>query len=175
MATISKQNNNIVIQTDNSSQPSIHSDWKNASVTYGTDYVTLSLGNNNGFMFTADWGKSPIGALTEVNGVDVTGNTNAEIADLIRNNVLTPDQFSGTPKLITGTTAVAGQFTAIYFETNSVLNVTPVTGTIQVDGFGDPITMTPYTGISQLAGTTIYGKFTQIQLVSGDAIGYSNL
>jgi len=174
MATITKSQNNIVVQCDNSTRPSVFSSWEDANVTYGDDFVQLAIGNQ-GFQF-APWSVSPAGELTAVNGVDVTAFTNAEIATLIRNSVLTEDQFSGTPVIISDTTMVEGQFTAIQVIEDAVLDVSDSAATVQVDGSGDPITVSGYSGLTLAAGgAPIYGTFTQVQLVSGTVIAYSNL
>jgi hypothetical protein len=174
MASITKVQNNIVVQCDNSSQPAVFSNWKDAKVTYGTDHVQLTIGNQ-GFRF-AEWDISPCGELTTVNGVSVTLLTNGQIAGLIRTSVLTEDQFSGTPVIIDDTTMVAGQFTAIQAIEDSVLDVSDAFATVQVDGQGTAIDVSGYAGAALVAGgTPIYGNFTQVQLVSGTVIAYSNL
>jgi hypothetical protein len=101
--------------------------------------------------------------------------TNYQIADLIRSSVLTEDQFSGTPKPISGTTAVLGQFTAIQIDEDAVFDITAGTGTIMVDGVGDAVSLSAWSGVSFKAGTTKYGKFSQIKLASGKVTAYSNL
>lgn len=175
MATITKSfSNQIVVQCDNTTQPAYFSNWADATVTYGTDWVQLNIGSK-GYRFTSDWAQSACGALTEVNGVDVTGLTNDEITDLIKNNVLTDDKFSGNPTVLTGTTMVAGQFTAIHFDTDTELDVSDSLATVMVDGEGNALDVSDWAGITHKAGDTIYGKFTQVQLVSGNALLYSNL
>lgn len=175
MATLTKSfANQIVVQCDNTTQPAYFSDWSNASVTYGTNWVQLNIGTK-GYRFTSDWAQSPCGALTDVNGIDVTGLTEEEIANLIKNNVLTDDKFSGDPRVLSGTTMVSGQFTAIHFDTDTVLDVSNSSATVMVDGSGDSITVSGWSGVTHKAGDTIYGKFTQVKLVSGNALLYSNL
>lgn len=176
MATITKSFSNlIVVQCNNTTQPAYFSDWSKADVTYGTNWVQLNIGGK-GFRFTSDWSQSPCGALTAVNGVDVsTGYTSAQIATLIKNNVLTDDKFSGNPKVLSGTTMVSGQFTAIHFDTDTVLDVTNSSATVMVDGNGTAISVSNWSGVTHKAGDTIYGKFTQVKLVSGNALLYSNL
>jgi len=176
MATITKSfANQIVVQCDNTTQPAYFSNWTNANVTYSADYVQLNIGAK-GYRFTSDWSQSPCGALTAVNGVDVsTGYTNEEITNLIKNNVLTDDKFSGNPTVLTGTTMVEGQFTAIHFDTDTVLDVSDSAATVMVDGDGNALDVSNWSGVTHKAGDTIYGKFTQVQLVSGNALLYSNL
>lgn len=174
MATITKVNNNIVIQTDNSSTPSVFSNWRDADVKYADDRVILTIGNK-GFIFTDDWAVSPVGKLTSVNGNSLSGKTNAQIADIIRKNVLTEDQFSGKPTLITSTTTTTGNFTAIQIDEDTVFNVTAGSGTLMLDGFGNAISLSGWSGVTFNAGTTKYGNFSQIKLVSGKVTAYSNL
>ena len=176
MATITKSFSNlIVVQCDNTTQPAYFSSWTNANVTYSADYVQLNI-EAKGYRFTSDWSQSPCGLLTDVNGIDVsTGYTNEEIANIIKNNVLTDDKFSGDPLVLSGTTMVSGQFTAIHFDTDTVLDVSDSAATVMVDGNGDAISVSNWTGVVHKAGDTIYGKFSQVQLVSGNALLYSNL
>lgn len=174
MASISKSNNSVIIQCDNASNPSVISNWQDGEVTYSDDFVQLTFGNK-GFKFGV-WDITPMGELVTVNGVDVSAMSNADICELIRNNVLTEDQFSGTPVLIDDTNMVAGQFTAIQFIEDTILDVSDSAATIEVDGNGTTIDMTPYSGVSFAAGSQpLYGKFTQVQLISGTVKCYSNL
>lgn len=174
MASITKRNNSIIIQCDNATNPATISDWSDGKVTYSDDHLALTFGNQ-GFMFGA-WDVTPSGELTEINGVDVSASTNEEKALLIQNNVLTEDQFSGTPVIISDTTMVAGQFTAIEVLEAAILDVSDGDATVEVDGEGNAIDVSGYaTIVLPAGGTPIYGKFTQIKLVSGTVKAYSNL
>lgn len=172
-ATITKINNSIVVQCGNATNPVTISNWQDAKCTYSDDFVQLTFGNQ-GFKF-GEWDITPMGLLTEVNGIDTSAMTNAEIVEIINNNVLTDDQFSGTPTLITDTTMVEGQFTCIQIMEDAIFDVSDAAATIEVDAEGNAITMTAYSGVTFNAGDRIYGKFTQVQLVSGSVKCYSNL
>ena len=173
MATITKSNNSIVIQTENSSHPVTISNWEDAKCTYSDDFVMLTFGNQ-GFVFGV-WDITPMGELETVNGIDVSAMTNAEIATIIKNNVLTEDAFSGTPVLIDDTTMVEGQFTCLQVMADAVLDVSDAAATVEVDAEGTAIDVSDYAGITFTQGNRIYGKFTQVQLVSGSVKAYSNL
>ena len=167
--------NEILITAGNMTQPAVFQKWSNASCTYGSDWVQVSIGTK-GFRFSSNPDMSPWGPLDTVNGVDVTAFDPVDIANLINSNVLTEDRFSGDPVVIDDTTMVAGQFTAIHFITDSVLDVSDAFATIEVDGQGNNITsLGNYAAQTFKAGDTLYGKFTQVQLVSGSVKCYSNL
>ena len=176
MATITKSySNEIVIQADNTLKPVVITNWKDGQATYGSDWVQLNIGNK-GFKFSSNWAKSALGELTTINGVDVSGFTNANKVALINSNVLTEDRFSGNPTILTGATGATGQFTAIYFNEDSELDVTGTgTETIWLNGVGTPISLASYSGKIQPKGSTLYGKFSAVYLASGTATCYSNL
>ena len=175
MATLSKSfSNNIVIQGDNTTKPAIFSNWSDGQVTYGSDWVELTIGKK-GYRFSSNWAKSAAGKLTAVNGVDVTLFTPANIAALINSNVLTEDRFSGDPLIIADTTMRSGQFTGIEVLADAVLDVSSGSATVELKGDGTSVTMSGYAGATLTVGTIIYGKFSQIKLVSGKVKAYSNL
>ena len=175
MATLSKSfSNEIIVQADNTTKPAVFSNWSDGQVTYGSDWVQLNIGKK-GYRFTSNWAKSPVGALTTVNGVDVSAFTPANIAALINSNVLTEDRFSGNPLIIADTTMYSGQFTGIEVLADAVLDVSSGSATVEIKGDGTSVTMSGYAGATLTVGTIIYGKFTQIKLASGKVKAYSNL
>lgn len=176
MSTITKNfANHILVQGDNMTQPAIFTNSADAVCTYTENSVRLSFGNK-GYVFSSDWGISTFGPLTEVLTVDVSAWDPVDIAALINTNVLTEDRASGDPVIIADTTMVEGQFTVIEAITDSVLDVSDSAATVEVDGSGDPIaTLADYAGQTIPKGAFIYGKFTQIQLISGAVKAYSNL
>ncbi len=182
MSSITKIGNNIVVTPDNSANSATFAYSTNCLATWGveselgdeSEFVNISLGNEHGYHFGTAWA-NPVGELTEINGIDVSSFTAEEKVTLIQNSVFTADQFSGTPVLIDDTSEYNGRFTAIQVIADAVLDVT-ADATIQVDGSGTVIDMTPYSGVTIPAWSMpIYGIFTQIQLVSGRVIAYSNL
>lgn len=167
--------NEILITAGNMTQPAVFQNWSHGSCTYGTDWVQISIGTK-GFRFSSNPDMSPYGALELVGEIDVSAYDPVDIAALINTNILTEDKFSGTPTVIADTTMVQGQFTAIEFITDSVLDVSDANATVEVDALGNDITsLGDYSGQSFKAGSTIYGNFTQVQLVSGSVKCYSNL
>lgn len=175
-AIISKTfSNHISVLAGNMTVPALFINSDEAYCTHTNNSVTLSFGKK-GFTFSSDWNISAWGAITEVNGINTTSFTPEEIANLINTNVLTEDRASGDPVIISDTTMVEGQFTAIEAITDTVLDVSDSAATVEVDGQGDPIaTLGDYAGQTIPKGAFIYGKFTQIQLVSGSVKAYSNL
>lgn len=182
MSIITKANNNLIIKADNSTRYATFANFIDILATWGveteagvdTEYVQLNFDNIRGYRFGNPY-TNPEGPLTSVNGIDVSGFTALEIVTLINNSVLTSDAFSGTPVLIDDTTMVAGNFTAIMPLEDTVLDVAAGTNTVMVDGNGDPIDVSAYSGLTLPAWGVIYGHFTQVDLVSGSVIAYSNL
>lgn len=175
MSTITKVGSNVVVQSNRGTQPAVFANWEDCQVSAGGTAVGspvyLTFGKSEGFTFSSTVTDRD-GVLTAVNGVDVTAFTAPQIVTLITNSVLTDDKFSGTPEVISDTTAHEGQYTAIQFIEDTVLDTA---GTEQVDGSGTPIDISGYTGLTFTAGDKIYGTFTSIQLDSGGVIAYSNL
>lgn len=178
MSTITKVNNAIIVQPDNSDRPATFAYPVNVICTYGTDtiegteyeYVMISFDNRNGYKFGAEF-INPNGPLTSVNGVDVSAFTAAEIVTLINNGVLTNDAFSGTPVFIDDTNTHTGNFTGFLTLEDTVLS----SNTVIVDSAGDPISSPSIIGVTIPAFTPIYGHFTAIDLTSGNVQAYSNL
>lgn len=175
MATITKVNNNIIVQADNSSQPAVFSNWTNAQVRATDDRIVLTI-NGKGFIFTDNYAISPCGPLLFVNGIDIVDLSydNYQVADLIRGNVLTEDQFSANPTIIDDTAQHTGPFTAVQIDEDAVFNVTPGSGTIIQNGAGTAIDISGWSGVTFKAGTTKYGNFAELRLVSGKVTAYSN-
>lgn len=183
MATITKVQNNILITTDYSAVPVTISNWTNTICTtnwaHGAsssaigDPVNLTIDDKRGYRFSDDV-TDRYGVLTAVNGIDTTAFTGQQIVNLINSSVLTPDKFSGTPVIIDDTTQYTGSFTAIQVDEEAVLDTTAVTGSIMVDGSGNAIDISGYTGVALPVGFIIYGQWTAIKLVSGTVTAYSN-
>lgn len=172
MASITKgYTNELIIQPDNSTQPTVIANWAGATVSYGSDWILLSIGNK-GFKFTSDWGKSAVGKLLSVNGIDVSNGTaypNDVIAGLIERLVLTPDKFSGTPVNAVAGTTYNGKFTAIHALTDVQLDTAV---SIQLGAGNTVNNITAYSAAIP-KGDTTYGSWSTIKVTSGTAILYS--
>lgn len=172
MASITKgYSNELIIQTDNSTQPTVIANWAGATVSYGSDWILLSIGNK-GFKFSNDWGKSAVGKLLSVNGVDVsngTGYPNDVIAGIIERVVLTPDKFSGTPVNAIAGTTYNGKFTAIHALTDVQLDTA-----VSVElGAGNTNNNISAFSAAIPKGDTVYGSWSTVKVTSGTAILYS--
>ena len=77
------------------------------------------------------------------------------------------------PALV-GTTAVVGNFMAIQFLSDSVLDLTLVTGSTFATYENGDFAPALLTGVTISKGTTLYLQFTQVKLVSGLAICYAD-
>lgn len=174
MATITRTWNTIVIVSDIATNPISISNWENFTISsQEPDQIRLEI-NGKQFSFGPP-SVSAHGYLTAVNGVSVTSLDAIEIEELILGSVLTgPDQFSGDATNITGTTMVAGQFLCLQVLTAAQFDVSGPTATIEVDGEGTAQSMAAYSGVTFAVGALIYGRFTQVQLLSGSVRGYSN-
>jgi len=172
MASITKgYTNELIIQGDNSTQPTIIANWAGATVSYGSDWILLSIGNK-GFKFTSNWGKSAVGPLLSVNGVDVSNGTaypNSVIAGLVERLVLTPDKFSGTPVNAVAGTTYNGKFTAIHALTDVLLDTAV---SVQLGAGNTVNNIAAYSAVIP-KGDTTYGSWSTIKVTSGTAILYS--
>jgi hypothetical protein len=172
MASITKgYSNELIIQGDNSTQPTIIANWAGATVSYGADWVLLSVGNK-GFKFTTDWGKSAVGPLLSINGLDVSNSgtyTNSIKADLVERLVLTPDKFSGTPVNAVAGTTYTGKFTGIHALTNVQLDTAV---SVQLGSGVSANNISAYSA-AIFQGDTVYGSWSTIKVTSGTAILYS--
>jgi hypothetical protein len=77
------------------------------------------------------------------------------------------------PALV-GTVAVVGNFMAIQFLADSVLDLTVVTGSTFASYENGDFASTLLNGVLISKGTTLYLQFTQVKLVSGLAICYAD-
>jgi len=172
MASITKgYTNELIIQPNNSTQPTIIANWAGATVSYGSDWILLSIGNK-GFKFTSNWGKSSAGPLLSINGLDVSNGTtypNDVKAGLVERLVLTPDKFSGTPVNAIAGTTYTGKFTGIHALSDVQLDTAV---SIQL---GSGVTANNISAYSAAIpkGDTVYGSWSTIKVTSGTAILYS--
>lgn len=77
------------------------------------------------------------------------------------------------PALV-GTVAVVGNFMAIQFLADSVLDLTVVTGSTFASYENGDFASTLLNGVLISKGTTLYLQFTQVKLISGLAICYAD-
>jgi hypothetical protein len=77
------------------------------------------------------------------------------------------------PALV-GTVAVVGNFMAIQFLADSVLDLTVVTGSTFASYENGDFAPALLSGVTISKGTTLYLQFTQVKLISGLAICYAD-
>lgn len=94
-----------------------------------------------------------------------------EIVQSLRQLASSTRLYSGGVALIEGTTAVKGNFTAIYFRDVTVFDVA-AGGTVEKDETGAVMDISGLAAKVHPAGSMIYGTWTRIKLVSGGVRAY---